>query len=507
VIALSAMRRSVRVLVLLAAGCGERGGVDLPPGGADASVALDMGSVAEVGALADASPMDGAVPAMDAAAQLTAGIAAWTKYSAHLGQREAAYELRQRDCLGIPLSAQHPYHEDPDSDLQHPISWGRTAFDQDAADACLAAIQAASCNDIAGELAAGNSVPRPWIAGMAVCGRVIVGLVPPGGACLDSLECQSPQRYGCTSDPGRCGGHCQLAGTFGEAGADCAVAGLYCKEGLVCDADPLPDGPARCKVRGDDGAPCRNDDTCLPGFFCQRKTITDAQQFAVGACRRVQPGTACSGSWACPRSYACLGASPSTGGMCGAGRTIGQPCVVQAPGGYQGAFSDCAWGLRCVDIDGGGLRCFGGNPIGGSCGGAESPGRTAPWCADGYCDPAAGICRGPRSTGQTCSVAMTCAAPSECRVPEGSPAICIDPPKQQPLGGACLGNDSRECPFLSFCRPTALATGHTNGTCTGFRKAGESCTGNWNDCENADGCPERCEALTDCVNGVCVTCR
>src|SRR6185295_4649117 len=114
---------------------------------------------------------------------------------------------------------------------------------------------------IAGELAAGNSVPRPWIAGMAVCEQILVGLVPPGGACLDSLECQSPRRFGCTSEPGRCGGHClPLASTFGKAGADCAVAGQYCEEGLVCDADPLPNGPARCKERGGEGGPCRIDE-------------------------------------------------------------------------------------------------------------------------------------------------------------------------------------------------------------------------------------------------------
>jgi hypothetical protein len=378
-------------------------------------------------------------------------------------------------------------------ELARSLVAGRIGFDLTEADACLGALANASCDDVAALVTAlGDAGLRRWPPKFEACGRVLVGQVARDGACLVSEDCRTPIETPCSFGDDMCSGRCRGTTMLVALGGACEMPNTYCKDGNVCRATPLPEGAATCVAPAGDGGTCVNDEHCAFGFFCQRETQTAAESTAVGRCRAL--GAACAGSWACPRVLACVA------GRCQPGKAPGDVCVVQGTDQTGGPISDCAHGLRCLDVDGRGLRCFAGAKVGQPCG-AATAGRPAIGCDGGWCDGAAGVCRGPRGPNETCSLEMTCAPPGECRVPDGSPAICIEPPDEQPLGNACLGDDARECPVGAYCRLTPLG-----GSCERYRRPGEPCQGEWNNCALPDGCLDRCEPLTKCVGGVCKAC-
>lgn len=414
-------------------------------------------------------------PPSDAGHVLVSGSGAGNRYLAYYSEKETLYAGRKADCLNIIDTGMLPRNlvEEVHRWLLQSLHAGRVLFDETEAAACLAALRAADCSTIAAVVTATGDLVGVWPPGFEACGRELAGRVPKDGACLVPADCQDRVETACTS-----------------------VAGQH-----TC--------PAYCRAhrnwwpppRGTDGATCSGVDPCAFGFFCQRGTRMEAETFGSGRCRPLD--AACSGTWACPPAFACVGAGPGGPGRCQVGKPLGAPCTPQGTQPDGVPISDCApsLGMACADVDGRGPRCWAGAPLGQPCG--PPLGEFVRRCSGGECRGPQGseVCSPFRALNETCANDMAfCAPPGKCTYAGGS-SICLEPPEEKPLGDACRGDDERECPVNAHCRKDPVGR-----TCTLFRKPGETCQGNWNLCNDPDGCPDRCEPLTNCVGGVCVKC-
>jgi uncharacterized protein (TIGR03382 family) len=127
---------------------------------------------------------------------------------------------------------------------------GRAKYDQAQADACLAAIRAATCSDL---------TTIRSLAGLPACHSTFATpLVPVGGQCQQDFECIDSV---CQKDAGAFDGVCAAGAA---AGASCATQ--HCAQDLICDGRAASDASDDvCVAEQDNGA------TCNDGFDCKSR--------------------------------------------------------------------------------------------------------------------------------------------------------------------------------------------------------------------------------------------
>jgi hypothetical protein len=462
------------------AGSGMDGPAGVVSDGSNADRAADLG--------ADLPADAGAI--LDGAADVGAPAAAFAGY---LDAWQAAYTARLVACFHASAEALAvaPAPETPE--LGPSLRLGLARFDPAAAEACLSALRAGSCDAI---LALGYAADDGWRAGFPACKGVITGQLGSGAACLAHEDCSVAGEV-CFGDL-LCGGpSCVADLPPPPLGAPCEDQ--RCAADAVCGPNPLPAGPEQCHLRGTDGAPCDADTTCASGFYCSFGRLGDA----LGACRAIKAGGACSGSWSCPAGLACIGATAAKTGTCQAGRGIGEICTVQGVDQLGRVFHECATSLICADADGGGPHCLAGSRIGGRCGALPVTGEKLALvpCLEGFCDTgaatadsASGTCRARRGQGETCAQDGSCAKGLICGPASlGAVDTCGLPAPPLAIGSPC-DPAAEGCTEGAYCRPAS--EGADTGTCQPRKKIGEACL------ERVD----QCETLSGCQEGVCTRC-
>jgi hypothetical protein len=233
--------------------------------------------------------------------------------------------------------------------VEKAVAAGRAKFDAAAADRCIAALKAATC-----EVAID-------VMDSSACTGVVTGTVANGGACYDSLECTSGS---CSADAA-CPGTCVA---FLRAGDACGDTVAECGPGLEC-------GPARtCVTPSQPGGPC----PCVASEYCD----------STSTCRAVQTSGACTASDQCAFGWACAG------GACLPYVGVGADCT---PGAMIWDQTVCGPGTYCTQAG----KCALWPTVGESC-------ATYPVCAPGYCDPADQMCKASKPKGSACSAFYEC---------------------------------------------------------------------------------------------------
>jgi hypothetical protein len=182
---------------------------------------------------------------------------------------------------------------------------GRLVYDPGRAPACVHDWQTAGCDQV-------------LTTDLPGCDDVFDGLVPKGGACFDSDECQGNAACVETGLP-NCGGVCRaLVGVGGACTED--TGGCFGLETCVQGAT----GPV-CAAPGKLGEPCGGGVGCWSGLSCG----TDASgQSTCAATRHL--GESCD-----PLGAPCDGFELCAAGVCVARPTVGQPC--------DGGTTECLW--------------------------------------------------------------------------------------------------------------------------------------------------------------------
>ncbi len=344
-------------IVVLATGCGDGGGRDVP---------IEEYGELSTGALCDAL-LDCYGPAVVA-------------------------QLGGEDCAG---SLHRLWEQQQGPRLQQAIAEGTIVYDGTRVEACLAEVAAAGCGAV-------DRVSLPE------CEAVLVGNVAPGGAC--SIEEQCEGESFCRRDT-MCPGTCQARVASGSActesaacqpglrcaagtcqaaagvGASCeGSTGLPCAGGLICfggtDASPgMPAAPGTCQTReslftanvGDLCDPEGDGPLCVEDARCALTGVSGGTT-AVWECEApVASGAACHLAFPeeCPTGEICLGVLPLMGdfdGTCGPRPGSGEPCERNL----------CADGTRCVSS-----TCQPVSDVGGAC-------TTGFDCFSGTCED--GVC-------------------------------------------------------------------------------------------------------------------
>lgn len=280
------------------------------------------------------------------------------------------------------------------------------------------------------------------------CGgdREFVGLVPRGGSCYSSQECDQGARCDLGSTcPGRCVARIavgQPVAVRGSLDGDGCVEGAHDFNG-ICEAD-VPIGQqcggltnstcaergvcdryGECRRLGVRGGPCADSNACQPGLSCAAGSCTEYPDLnepcatfcksglvcMMGTCQRPGPiGTRCTSSFQCERGLACSG-DPVTPGTCRSLKRVGEGCVFD---------SDCEPGLLCGTNGGSapGL-CRAPAAVGAACWQGD--------CAKGsYCTSlnpnTTGVCAAHKPVGASCPSGAECAG--ECLAGRCS---CVDP--------------------------------------------------------------------------------
>ena len=144
--------------------------------------------------------------------------------------------------------------------------------------------------------------------------------------------------------------------------------------------------------------------------------------------------------------------------------------------------------------------------VGARCGMLSGP--NGPWvgCEEGYCaadneiDPTVRTCVAPQPAGSACDLNDQCAAPNLC-VQSGAGQACLPRPAGLKPGSQCELSSSRDCGRGTYCapppewEPDSLLI-PTYGTCSSFRRIGQTCRAPF----------DVCEPLSDCVQGRCQAC-
>ncbi|MBI2892974.1 MAG: hypothetical protein HYY06_05445 [Deltaproteobacteria bacterium] len=279
------------------------------------------------------------------------------------------------------------------------------------------------------------------------CAEAIQGLVPRGGGCVRTAECQADDR--CVLEL-QCPGSCVPRAGEGET----CISSLTCRAELRC-------GAGQCILPRAEGEDCDQDHDCDSGLYCHHRGDRDRP----GNCEPLrEEGDSC---WPAPstKQMECAGDLVCAGPLreepaCAEGGAVGEACSREFP---CAAFGRCSEG-RCVRLSGPGEPCeengncpsFQGcydgmcrvGPLQGeACEQKESPcveglcveglcevvpdGGECHWdggldetfgpCA-GFCDtePVRWVCAALRAEGEPCVESRQCAEGLECR------------------GGACL---------------------------------------------------------------------
>ena len=143
--------------------------------------------------------------------------------------------------------------------LEADVAAGTAVYDGQAARACIDAFKRfTSCK--------ATQIGDPQRS-LAVCGRVFLGTVPPGGACFFNEECADLgrcARLDCTM-PGCCAGTCVARPAPIPIGGYCTNSvDEECVEGTVCS-----NASQACEVPLAPGAPCTDSDTCVVPYECR----------------------------------------------------------------------------------------------------------------------------------------------------------------------------------------------------------------------------------------------
>lgn len=309
---------------------------------------------------------------------------------------------------------------------------GRLSYDEDAAEACVAAIRDSDCRvPSLSSLAHQRGIEHEP-------GCRLLRAEQPEGNCQFQAECgeQAYCRYasGSTCDstcqprsaegevafrpeqcapglilgglPGTCerpaveGEVCFRQGDWGGELPRTCGAGLWCdrargtcqrrgSEGDACvDLFTSPCGASftcregQCARRAQKGEACRAPPagSALPINACQQELFCDADAQATGTCQeRRAEGASCRTALECTDGLDCLGVDPESGarGACGRRPGLGEACE---PGQL---VSTCALGLGCSEASG---RCVPYVRLGERCG-AEGVCADGSWCTEGVCRP------------------------------------------------------------------------------------------------------------------------
>jgi hypothetical protein len=290
------------------------------------------------------------------------------------------------------------------------VAAGRLVLDPAAADACIAALEGASCNLVV-----------PFMTGPAssldaaarACLAAFVGQVGRGGACYLQGECAAPATCkflssGLEDSPSPTPGTCVVA----HAGDSCATdffcdpaAGLYCNfTSSRCTAAPVEGQP--CMEVGMVPIDCDGDLVCDDGICRHLPRADEPCSTSAAAATACDPDPSL--------QLTCVGSSFNGSGICEPPAGLGEPC-----GGS--GLPPCLPGLICVGAVGASV---------GACGPPPGPGEP---CASGYlcgmsstCDLATGICRlsGAARVGEPCTVDTDCAS-LYCTTNAAGQNVCV----------------------------------------------------------------------------------
>lgn len=304
------------------------------------------------------------------------------------------------------------------------LDGGELAFHDDAANACYAAFEAVSCDDL------GSLTGAP----PAECSAGFTGTIAEGASCAFDAVCAA----GLFCKPGgdgTCPGTCQPRKALGAA---CNEDDALCAKDLLCARQQsgqdgvcvaakvalgeaclsyaqCPEGTAycskatgKCETRRGGGEPCPEKSECMfaDGLVCAGEAGQETCQAAPGE------GAACNGS--CADGFIC-GFDKK---VCAKQPALGEPCIdpITGCGAFNGLQCDpatqrcVAWlalgavcggpnGLsRCLgsycdgDFDKTG-HCVANKRLGDACTGFKECGRLA--CIEGHCASSQNACRGP----------------------------------------------------------------------------------------------------------------
>jgi hypothetical protein len=513
----SSASTSLVLLALVAAGC-SNGALILDAGsGMDAGAHSDAGAApaadaraAAVDGRGDAAPGTEDVPSVAADGPVAlpfpdaAPSAGEVGFLALIAEQDEALHARWSECFGVPadqLAFPSPYDE-LSVELEQSLRRGLVRLDEAAGAACLTALRAASCEQIAAMLARGGLSDAE--VGVPACQHLLVGQVAPGEPCLTPRDCRSPEGFTCGYARA-----CQQVCTALEPSPRLAVNGRcgpgtkgICPEGTQCRLAPeIAKDTTVCARPAQAGGFCEGSSGCMLGLGC----VLRAADAIDGICRANGPGTSCAGTWECAAGYACVGATDGRPGVCRIGRRVGDSCVLIGLDVNQQPYSDCALWLSCLDLDGEGLHCMGDGHPGDVCGEVQLPAGALRGCFDGFCDRGEqrrGRCQGHKPPGATCTAPDQCPIGGDCvSVASGQPRTCLTTDgRSLDAGGACHFSIPA-CPRGNYCAPPADfdaggASPPRDGTCVPLRRIGETCRPYLDDCE----------LLAGCIDGVCRRC-
>lgn len=149
------------------------------------------------------------------------------------------------------------------AELERALERGAAALDESALEACLDAVRAASCEQMAA-LASGSE--------LSACRGIALGRRAKDEECLSDFECVS--RNCRLADPSDRGSTRLTCGdVVAEAGAGCGPSqgGVACLPPLECDIGPGAGLSCRTPLAG--GAACNHDSDCL-SQFCNSSSNT-----------------------------------------------------------------------------------------------------------------------------------------------------------------------------------------------------------------------------------------
>lgn len=265
------------------------------------------------------------------------------------------------------------------ADALQAVAVGRATYDASRAGACLAFIEAASCDVL--EAFMQGAYPQ------ADCGAAVAGKLTEFAACYSHESCASGV---CGSSPyaspvippASCPSSCL---TPTPSGAACEF-GVPCTAGTGCNV-MLPT-PVCAPLSALDGR-CMNDAWCTPGLYC------DTSVAFPYVCKARKTTGSCLEDSECAIGYHC-GASSTCVAWLGAGASCTQGQNACGPGLW------CGTGGTCVD----------GPKIGESCDDVNGEDLT---CIGGWCNAGAGItCAAWLAPGESCVLPTQCAPTDYC---------------------------------------------------------------------------------------------
>lgn len=350
-------------------------------------------------------------------------------------------------------------------DLNDAVASGCVVFDSDRAAICITQLTQAVQRLTAGcwgELPTSGALVVP-----AVCGEVIYGNIPTGGACASDLACRSGA---CDPDSSLCvAASVPQAATPVAIGADCTnapcIAGAECLEqdggSATCVAN------TSCETNAD----CASDQACvgIPGTGLDEPQLTCSAPLAQGAaCIGGQVSNPCAaGLWCAPSQPTQPWDPYAFNGTCSPQVAAGGACIVGPTPGVRSLVSQqCAGTQLCM-----GLILIGTSDA------AQTP---------GHCDVPRDVGGSCLQTGDAattgCLIGLQCDASSHCAVPpSGAPCeqdwptgltVCDPSSTYCGPGSVCtpLVEDGSSCPpedSSYVCSSGSCITSDFGGVCSG----------------------------------------